>query len=124
MRNNQCAPRRFVHDAGNPVAAGVPDCKNGLIFVQDAVADEQTQEIALFEGEASLPPDVGPMIVQEDRIARSELSGRTPSAFNDVASVAHDPANEVIGGETEAVALDGVELDDGLRAGFEETSMS
>lgn len=123
VRKKRSAPERFVHDTKASFAACVLDGKDGLLFFQDPVSHEQTQEITLFEGKASLLGDISAMIVEDHGIARQEVTDPAPIAPDEVASLSDDSANEMIQGEAKAVALDGVELYDRLRAGFKETSV-
>src|SRR5579884_1603727 len=97
----------------------MPDRKNGPIFFQDTIANQPTQEIALFEGEASLPGAIGSMIVEDDCIARQEVADPAPIALDEVPSLSYDSTNEMICCKAKTVALDGAELYDRLCAGFE-----
>ena len=113
-----------VHDAasGERIAVGDfgpgPEGQDGLVLLERAVAQEQTDQIALGQAVLAGPGGQGAMVAKDQFVAGDELCRFDPGRA-EAAGLAGGPQHLMVAGQAQAVAFAGGQTVNGLDAGDE-----
>ena len=121
-------PRR-VHDRLDPrtLVAAVhregprPGGKHRRVFLERSVPDEETDQVSLGLRARPAPARRLAVVVKDDLVTGAKASCLDPLGLHRVSGGVGHPANPVVGGESQPVSLLGLEVDDALPAGREES---